>query len=77
MDDKIWFVEIQKLRRDNAKLKREIQRLKTEVNRVPGLKRQVTQPNDTIAAMNNQLYLARRHRYTDSRYERSTGASRH
>ena len=41
------------------------------------VKRQGTQPNDTIAAMNNQLYLARRHRYTDSRYERSMGASRH
>ncbi len=38
------------------------------------VKRQVTPPNDTIAALNNQLYLARRHRYTDSRYEHSTRA---
>ena len=41
------------------------------------VKRQGTQPNDTIAAMNKQRYLPRRHRYTDSRYERSMGASRH
>ncbi len=41
------------------------------------VKRQGTQPNDTIAAMTKQLYLPRRHRYTDSRYERSIGAPRH